>query len=46
MLKDYMRKMLKIKEFLNEVAFRRRFKKKQRALIKIQAFFRIVLAKK
>jgi len=46
MVKDYLAKMLKIKEFLREVALRRRFKKKQRALIKIQAFYRVVLAKK
>ena len=46
MLKDYLSKMLKIKEFLTEIALRRRFKKKQRAIIKIQAFLRVLLAKK
>ena len=34
-LTDYLRKMMLIRSFLTEVALRRRFKKKQRALIKM-----------
>jgi len=45
-LTDYLRKMMLIREFLTEVALRRRFKKKQRALIKMQSFFRMMIAKK
>ena len=45
-VRDYASKMLKIRQFTSEVALVRRFEKKQRAIIRIQKFFRVVKAKR
>ena len=45
-VRDYASKMLKIRQFTSEIALVRRFEKKQRALIKIQCFFRVVKARR
>ena len=44
-VRDYASKMLKIRQFTSEIALVRRFEKKQKAIIRIQNFFRVVKAK-